>query len=210
MNMLINKIPFGLLGKKEQQLFLEVNIENMEEYDVSGWLNCSKSDSFLNGFAYRLRLKEGEWYKIDSYILEYRESRKSFFNAENNKHCSVIEAKQHKNLRSATQEEIQSVKPKDTYVDVEIDWNHEIGDEGIFPVIHTFPFENYPHKTVQITNYPIGWMHGSWVLSGYLFDDISNHEQDVGHFHPMTFKKNKIVKKATHARFVKLEDLNNA
>lgn len=41
-------------------------------------------------------------------------------------------------------------------------------------------------------------------MIGYVFKDLPGGEDGCAHFHPMTFKDNKIIRKATHARFVRI------
>lgn len=65
MNMLTNKVPFGLLNTKERELFLNAKQENCKRYVLGEWLGFEEPAMFEDDFAHRLKLKEGEWYTLD-------------------------------------------------------------------------------------------------------------------------------------------------
>ncbi|MCP4103826.1 MAG: hypothetical protein GY750_20775 [Lentisphaerae bacterium] len=200
MNMLTNRVPFGLLTKEEQELFKTVRKPMM--YNGTGRWSEVRNPSYAQDRIYRLKLKEGEWYYIEYSELivvlkcvdskggdfieycfaipnrigwEYKESRLD--------ECDVF--------RPATQEEIDSVKPQETFVDCEINWR----GEGECAIPKT------KHSVVTITSFPIGSIHEDWALSGYIYPNEIVHEC------PFNFEEDgtKIHEKATHARFVKVD-----
>ena len=198
MNMLTNKVPFGLLSEDEQELFKSVN-DDFQWYNNGKWMSAAwdyypypKNPSYAKSTTYRLKLKEGEFYTytagatctkmIDSVIEDW-----ITWSDQSKSNIECFEC-----FRPATQEEIDSVKPKSvTFVDVEIEWVSKMAE-----IRHP---EN--KKIYNITAKPIGWTLSGWMLSGYVME---------GGYHtntPIKFQENGTVinERAVSARFVRLE-----
>ena len=100
--MLTNKVPFGLLSDEEQELFRSELLSDLIAFDEK-WDPAVKFSRIYNSIAYRLKLKEGKWYYSDDctknpQIRQYLGE------------CSF--GSYSKIFRPATQEELDSVKPK--------------------------------------------------------------------------------------------------
>mgnify|MGYP001575190977 CR=1 FL=1 len=138
MNMLTNKIPFGLLSEEEKELFRN-SINSCECYTESGTWNSWNSAGAL------------------------------------------------------TQDVVLRLKPKETFVDVEIEWVSKMAE-----VRHP---EN--NKIYNITAKPVGWTLSGWALNGYHHDEggVTTRRSQ-----PLFFNTNGTViqSKATYARFVKV------
>lgn len=206
MNMLTNKIQFGLLSKAEQELFESAGFTQLSVFIKDEW--CDKQSSVFNWEkTYCLKLKEGEWYTFEycgnDYTCKCIDSDTDFIDLsfdiqEDRKDelCSDEPISECDSFRPATQEEIDIMKPKG-YVDVEINWD---AIEGyVIP-----PFDYTGRHLCDLKEHsPI---HG-WVLNCYKF---KNEDSLISR---KAFKYNssmtEIVEKATHARFVKLEEKQN-
>ncbi len=111
MNMLTNKVPFGLLSEEEKELFRN-SINSCECYTEAGtWNNWNSAGALIQDVVLRLKLKEGGWYKINTNLAQWRYDRQSFFDKYNNKFCSLKEAKTYNMFQATTKAEIDSVKP---------------------------------------------------------------------------------------------------
>lgn len=91
-------------------------------------------------------------------------------------------------LRKANKEEIESVKPKETFIDVEIDWN---------------PIDEPTVKHPNNTNWTLNALSlrapvNGWFINKYIFKDLSTC------IYPVKTDGDKCFDKATHARFVKV------
>lgn len=85
------------------------------------------------------------------------------------------------------------IKPKDTFVDVEIEWSYAQGSilapNGMRIIINA---------------HSIGQSFSDWFLSGYILKPISNNEMFVGYPIKFSYDGENIIEKATHARFIKV------
>jgi len=189
MNMLTNTTPFGLLSEEEQELF--ENADSLEVYVDWRWEE-SAHDEYQKGCAchcaYRLRLEEDCWYYADGYCIDVEIKK---YDGE----WTFDEYKdKYHTFRPATKEEIKSVKPKKTTVDVAIKWK-----DGVYAMVDGWT--EIGNHFEEINQYPIGFHCGDgWILSGYIYNKGEYHE-----FSPISFGDcgKKILKKATHARFVR-------
>lgn len=107
MNMLSNKIPFGLLQEKEKDLFRNAGANNCNRWDGSKW-GLHLSTSFHTDSAYRLKLRNDEWYTLVpqgggmNYTFQYNGGKNDF--------PFMMY------FQPATQDEIDQVKPKEVEV----------------------------------------------------------------------------------------------
>ncbi len=87
------------------------------------------------------------------------------------------------------------LKPEESFVNVAIEWKLGLGST---------PMCRMPNNkgSLQITSAPVGKTVDGWVLSGYKHEGSTVHIQDI----PVLFNEDrtKIVSKATHAIFVKV------
>ena len=68
MNQVTNKVPYGLLSKEEQAQFsVEAKTRDMYEMFDSGeeWTGTAHGGGFCKWFAYRLIIKDDDWYWVD-------------------------------------------------------------------------------------------------------------------------------------------------
>jgi len=125
MNILTNKVPFGLLSEEEKELFVSAKNHNCEWFNHKGeWTKCELGkNTFCKAHVYRLKLKEGEWYVLENdlgeYLIEFVQVHESkdieasrFYVDGNNNGAGDFSINEIKSIRPATQEEIESVKPK--------------------------------------------------------------------------------------------------
>lgn len=190
MNMLTNKIPFGLLSDEEQGMFIDCECQRYN-FELHCFVDCS---SRYGQNVYRLKLKEGEWYrrydnKANQEIIPYK------------KNDDILDWTGALHVYPATQEEVDRAKPKETFVDVEIDWKSVSACFG--------PYCMSPWNSTEenISVSPVGQIFRGWALSKYLFDDQSKGKNaKFSDETPIIFNNDgtKIAIKATHARFVKI------
>ena len=199
-----------LLDVDEQAMFRNVGFDNLEVRSLSAeWVDAM---GLFDECTYRLKLKEGEWYfkeneEADEYLIKinsfcsdgsfsfYISNTKPFDKDLNGRTFkSNIADVDAKIFRPATKEEIEAVKPKETFVDVEVKWT-----SGMVEAKHP---EN--KKIYNISAKPVGWTLSGWALSCYIHKykgrQIDNY--------PILWNSDgtEIVNKATHARFVKIEN----
>ena len=223
MNMLTNKIAFGLLSDEKRNMFRDAGIKdcafcvgfNTECDDI--WdhhalpsntdIPGTSSEGFLYKLIDRLKPKEDKWYFLknrESYLvqlkkvldngdIEVKKHKKEAFGMENH---NVFYAEHITAFRPATKEEIERNKPKEKdYIDIKLNWD----EDGCY----------IEHESeigyLRCSEYPICHTTEGWVMIGYVFKDLPGGEDGCAHFHPMTFKDNKIIRKATHARFVRMK-----
>ena len=104
MNMLANKIPFGLLSEEEQDIFRHY-VNWIEWFDGLNWKPVMNTFRGHDGDAVRLKLKEGEWYTSCSGTYKW--------------YGEELVKEDFKFFRPSTQEEIQAVQPKElTFADI--------------------------------------------------------------------------------------------
>ena len=200
MNMLMNRIPFGLLSNDEMNNYSGVNTDSLLVYRGNRWDNKEQSH-YSEESVYRLKLKEGEWYKIEwmnhIFILKCVDSKGGDFIEECFAIPKVVYDWQYSEsmMRDcdvfclATQEEIDSVKPKDEgFVDVEIEWP-----------CGSIAFSEWGNG--DITSSTIGHTMNGWALSGYSYRGVAFDDK------PINFEEDgkTIQSKATHARFVRVK-----
>lgn len=123
MNMLTNRVPFGLLTPEEQELFEQAGIENCEVYvlmdspDEYRWTDDLKNIKCFEDFkalAFRLKPKEGEYYTSRVHGFDKGTHKIDKAGIENaTKLGDSIDL-----FRLSTQEEIDRVKPKFKYGDI--------------------------------------------------------------------------------------------
>jgi len=202
MNMLTNEIPFGLLSDEDKILF-----RNLKPDELLCFQNIALrydwhyiGDTSREALTYRLKLKEGafyylEWndksngvfeFKDDNYLVEICEDNPSEWRVEQVQGIPIF--------HPATQEEIDSVTPQETYVDVVISWTNANG----------YPHCKHPSGssgTYTFSNYPVGQVFSGWILSAYIHEFKGIR---IDNF-PILWNEEgtKIVSKAIHARFVK-------
>jgi hypothetical protein len=203
--MLANKVPFGLLSEEEQEMFQVVNLDNLEVYLVGEWKQAFNLDV---SHAYRLKLKAGEWYRcnIIGYAGKTRcvksvgKDNKIFlepmvcYDGEN---CNSVSIKKSEieSIRPATQDEIEAVKPKESFVDVEI--NHNLIHDGDLQI-------DCPmwETRLRLKNIPFDIPYQGYVLSSYVYEDGSFSRSLNQYENGYT----RIKEKATHARFCKVDE----
>jgi len=138
-------------------------------------------------------MKKGEWITVecgDNVLVGTMISiQDGYVDFENDTERRSIDLEEVDDMRTSTQEEIDSVKPKETYEDVEIEWVSKMAE-----VRHP---EN--NKIYNITAKPVGWTLSGWALSGYLHD-----EEYIAYVMLFDESGMSIKSKATHARFVKV------
>ncbi len=194
MNMLTNKVPFGLLSEEDQELFVGANCV-LYNFDLNDWVGCS---SRYENMVYRLKLKESEWYRYNDDVIQYKDEK--FYNASGSIAYYLNEfmksMDKHDFFCPATQEEIDSVKPKETFVDREITWKST--EANVIP-----PFNK--DNRYDLSDFHIGVPRGGWVLSKYIYasKDLGDNTLDV----PILFSNDgtEVEFKATHARFVRVK-----
>lgn len=182
-------------SKAYQEFFVnEFNNGNIEVLSTLGKWVLGVISLELNDVP-RLKLKDGKWYKIDykdSYeIVQWKHDRKSFFNVDGNKHCSITEAKQNKELIIPTSEEIESVKPVEICVDVKINWYSEIR-----------LFVNIENDILEILASDVMSVIKEMLFVGFVFEST----KEIQDF-PLWFRdpsRTEIIEKAISARFIKL------
>jgi len=115
MNMLNSKGRiYGLFSAEEDELFQNVNMDNLEVYLVGEWKQAFNLDV---SHAYRLKLKEGEWYTTEVTTRQMTSIKDKLISWAPNINDGVNCNGAHSNIemfklfRPATQAEIDSVKP---------------------------------------------------------------------------------------------------
>ena len=199
MNMLANKIPFGLLSEDDKELFRKY-ISSCYVLQVNGGFCAFLSGASINQtHTFRIKLKESEWYKVSDnrkanpVIVQYTPDSKVDGCFENGTKSDSFYGKDEITaIRPATQAEIDSVKPEESFVDVKLNYSNGMIES------------NHPKldKIYNISAKPIGWTLSGWVLSGYVFDNVACPTKS-----PIMFNADgadKIYGKATHARFCKV------
>jgi hypothetical protein len=194
--MLTNWLPLCAMSKEDRELFMSLDcficLQNTSQIDNEEWCEISRSiDERAKGNTVpRLKLKEGEWYKYGSTIVEYKNNGLYFSNGKI--HISIDAVSDTLEFRPATKEEIDSVKPKEILINVELDWSQH-------GLLH--PCDKWL-TWIEVPN--IGIDYGGWILAGYLFKESAGVTKDK----PVKFNKGKdrtsIRSYATHARFVKV------
>ena len=140
MNMLTNTTPFGLLSEEVQCLYNSVGRENCLHWN-GVWSKCGMG-TFTSSVAYRLKLKEGEWYYIKhvvsgfEYYIQFDKMEteahlkfKQCYDIETGKLDPANEAntdhfdlsQEYSDFRPATTAEIQAVQPEFKKGDVVVD-----------------------------------------------------------------------------------------
>jgi hypothetical protein len=189
--MLTNRVQLCLLNKTEIELFEACEGSSIEWYDYgTGRWTQSLCDIRNGELTYRLKLKEGEWYKYGSTIVNLKSNNLFFPNG--SLHVSTSNISDTLDFRPATQEEIDSVKPKERHVDVEIDWGD--GDPCV---------KNNISK-VNMRGWSIGDQisHLGYLSTYYRVQD--GEEIWMKEAIEFTYDYTRVLEKATHARFVKL------
>jgi hypothetical protein len=199
MNMLTNKVQFGLLSEEEQELFRNTGKESLQVWSggSSKWVDCIADSWYQSNSVYRLAPKEEEWYRADDYLIQIEEVKEHGIQYRSypgrGDHFCGYKAYNSlwTNFRPATLEEVKAVKPKETYVDLPIEWidhHHSVKHEG----------SSHYLKGLGIGDY----VSHSGYLSGFVFEgDCIVRRAPI----KFTGDKKKLLAKATHARFVKGE-----
>ena len=101
----------------------------------------------------------------------------------------------------ATQEEIEAIKPKESFVDVEIRWGEVVKGDGVM----TFCIPPWAETEENISTSPIGQVYRGWCLQSFI-----HQESSMCSNMPICFGQGsvrhaaEILSKATHARFCKV------
>ena len=184
---------------KEQDRFRELLLSGNAEIlkNTGEWIDVpNPNGKESDGCVLRLKLKIGSWYYVefkkdsrwhqDSGLYKKESvgwSSKGGGTVVIETNCSDIVT-----FRPASPSEIESVKPTPDYVDYEIKWEKEGG------------YININGNPLRVTKRPIGHISDKCVLSCYVMDN------GMTSIPPFVFSvdKKEIVKKATHARFVRM------
>jgi len=114
MNMLTNKVPFGLLSENEKELFRN-SICSCEYYTEAGtWNNWNSAGALTQDVVLRLKLNEGEWYKYGSTVVQCltKDVGQGLYFTDGTIHIRTFAIDYTLQFRPATQAEIDSVKPQ--------------------------------------------------------------------------------------------------
>ena len=151
---------------EEQQEFQRlIGTGKLEFLSATGSWHDRQLDSALAiGGVYRLKLKDGDWYEINTNLVQWRYARQSFFSKYNNKVCSLEEAKDYRKFSPATQAEINSVKPQESFVDVEIESWNKFG-EPMFKMKEGFVLSGYVMEDGYHTNTPTKFQENGTVIN---------------------------------------------
>ena len=193
MNMLKNRVVFGLLTESEKKFFTNISKKLCDRYDdaFEDWFECNDG-GYCSSSAYRLRLIKGNWYTYKRFHNQgsrtFQCTEKSITDAYYD-HCL--------SFRPATQDEIdaeiEKQKPnKPEYIDYDITWTRALAQIDIDK--HSYIINNKAIGTCILDDY---------VLAGYLFDG----ESFQVHNQPVKFNsfRSKIESKATKARLVRVD-----
>jgi hypothetical protein len=204
--MLANKVPFGLLSENDKELFRKY-ISSCYVLQVNGGFCAFLSGASINQtHTFRIKLKEGEWYRCN--IIGYAGKTRCVKSVGNNnkiflepmvcydgENCNSVSIKKSEieSIRPATQDEIEAVKPKESFVDVEI--NHNLIHDGDLQI-------DCPmwETRLRLKNIPFDIPYQGYVLSSYVYEDGSFSRSLNQYENGYT----RIKEKATHARFCKV------
>jgi len=199
--MLTNWLPLAAMTQEEKELFvglsdwycLQSEIEHKEPvWAVIGSKFCLHRQS--SNIIPRLKLKEGEWYSyktIDDPKLKCAKLdgtlKIGMVKISCGEWSDVEDIDKITLFRPATQEEIDSVKPKETFVDVEINWDN-------------LNYETPACDTFSLRNSAIGRIDSDgWMVDCFIIDGVKHHMPAVVENH-----KEFTGNKAQFVRFVKV------